>query len=74
MVFLGDIAFILEVALLAAGLVLFHRAGKEGSRLLKVTAWIMIVTAVLAVICTSYYWIYYYQAGAFEMYHVMPGG
>lgn len=71
MVFLGDIAFILDMALLVAGLIVLYLAKKEDSKLLKITAWIMIVTGVLAVICTSYYWLYYYQNDVFEMHNIM---
>jgi len=72
MVFLGDIAFIFDVVLLAAGLITYHWAKKEKSQLLKGAAWMMIVTAVLAVICTGYYWMSYYQAGMFEAHNMMP--
>jgi len=74
MVFWGDMAFILDVALLAVGLIVLHWSGKEKSRLLKVTAWFMIVTGALAVICTGYYWLSYYQSGAFEVHNMMAAG
>ncbi|WP_339864777.1 hypothetical protein [Paremcibacter congregatus] len=72
MVFLGDIAFILDVLLLAAGLIVYHWATQEKSQLLKWVAWGMIIIGILAVICTTYYWMSYYQAGVFEVHNMMP--
>lgn len=74
MVFLGDMAFILDVALLAAGLIVLHWSEKEKNRLLRGAAWIMILTGALAVICTGYYWLSYYQSGAFEPGNMMSPG
>ena len=71
MVFLGDIAFIFDMFLFSSGLIVLHWANKEASKLLKFAAWVMIIIGVLAVICTTYYWMSYYLDGAFNMSHMM---
>lgn len=64
--FLGDIAFILEVLGLAAGLVLLHRARREDpSNLLKAAGWILTVSGVAGVLCTTYFWLGYNAQGEF---------
>ncbi|WP_138380345.1 hypothetical protein [Luteithermobacter gelatinilyticus] len=72
MEFLGDIAFMVDVAVLASGLIVLHFAQKENSSLMKWAAWVMIVTGTLAAICTGAYWAYYYFEGVYDVQHMMP--
>ncbi len=64
--FLGDIAFTIEMALLAAGLVAFHFASKEKSLSIRIASVVLIATGILGGLCTGYYWFKYQGDGAFE--------
>jgi hypothetical protein len=68
--FLGDLAFLGEMALVALGLVLLHRSAKEASALLKVAGVILLLTGIGAATCTSYYWLKYHLQGDFS--HAYP--
>ena len=63
--FTGDIAAMLEIALIGAGLVVLYYAGKEGSKLMKVGAYVMLIGGILGLICTGYWWFKYHEAGVF---------
>ena len=65
-VFLGDIAFILELALIGAGLITLHYAAKEKSKLMKWAGYIMAVGGLLTVICTGYFAMQYWVDGAYK--------
>ncbi len=65
--FMGDIAAMLEIALIGAGLIVLHFAHKDGAKLLKSAAYIMLVGGILGLLCTTYYWFKYYQAGVFDV-------
>lgn len=64
--FSGDIAAMLEVALIGMSLVVLHLGTKEGSRLMKAGAYIMLIGGVLGLICTSMFWFTYWNAGVFD--------
>lgn len=64
--FLGDIAFLLELALVAAGLVLLHAARERSASLLRAAGWILVVGATGTALCTGYFWLRYHQAGDFD--------
>ena len=63
--FTGDLAAMLEIALIGAGLVVLYYAGKEGSKLMKVGAYVMLIGGILGLICTGYWWFKYHEAGVF---------
>lgn len=63
--FTGDIAAMLEVALIGMSLVVLHYALKEGSKLMKTGAYIMLIGGILGLICTSYWWFKYHGSGVF---------
>lgn len=63
--FAGDIAAMLEVALIGAGLVVLYYALKEDSKLMKAGAYIMLIGGVLGLICTGYWWFRYHEMGVF---------
>lgn len=71
--FTADIAGILEIAVIAAGLITLHFANKERSIILKVAAGLMIVGGIAAGSCTTYWWLQYYNKGAFEAVIVSDG-
>ncbi len=64
--FSADIAYSLEVLLVGAGFTLLYFALKEGSKLLKVGAYVMLIGGVLGLVCTTMFWFKYWSAGDFE--------
>ena len=65
--FLSDIAGMLEIFAVAAGLLLLHRASKEApARLMKVAAVVLLLGGVAVGLCTASYWFKYQKAGMFE--------
>lgn len=64
--FLGDIAFLLEMALLALGLVLLDRAAKERAGLVRLAGIVLVTTGILGALCTGYFWFRYYGQGSFD--------
>lgn len=67
--FLGHIAFILEMFALATGLVLV-RLSKENKGLSSLAAWILVIVGILGAICTGYYMLQYFYLGDFA--HAYP--
>ncbi|MCB9540058.1 MAG: hypothetical protein H6704_27915 [Myxococcales bacterium] len=65
--FLGDVAGMLELFAIAAGLVLLHEASKEpAAKLLKAAGLVLVVGGIAVGLCTSFYWFKYQAAGNFE--------
>lgn len=69
--FLGDIAFMLEVMALAAGLVVLYFAQERASGLLKAAGYILAVGGALGILCSGFYWVKYWSQGAFMSAHPM---
>lgn len=65
--FTGGIAAMLEVALIGVGLIVLHFGIKDHSKLLKAAAYTMMIDGVVGLLCTSYFWFTYYQAGTFDV-------
>lgn len=72
--FLGDIAFLLEMVLVAGGLVLLHRSRQEAAGLLRAAALVLLLAGAGTAICTSYFWFRYHGQGDFDRAHPMPMG
>lgn len=66
-IFEVDIAATQEMALIGTGLVVFHFAKKEKSKLMKTGACIMVIGGVLAMLCTLTYASKYRQFGLFDL-------
>lgn len=64
--FLADIAFMLELALLVAGLYLFHSAKGNGSNLLRLAAFLAVIGSISGMACTGYYSMKYHFQGNFD--------
>ncbi len=67
--FLGHIAFILEMFALATGLVLV-RLSKENKGLSSLAGWVLVIVGIFGAICTVYYIIQYFYLGDFA--HAYP--
>lgn len=70
--FLGDIAFLLEMVLVAGGLVLLHRSRQEGAGLLRAAALVLLLAGAGTAICTSYFWFHYHGQADFDHAYPMP--
>lgn len=67
--FLGEISFVLELALFVAGLTLWHY-GRQGAAPLRAGGLIAMVGAALASLCTAYFMVRYHVQGDFD--HAYP--
>ena len=65
--FLLDLVFMLEIAVIASGLIVLHFSRREKSQLLKVTAGILMVAGVGTMVCTLGYAFKYRSQGVFEV-------
>ncbi len=69
--FTADIAGMLEIFAIAAGLVLLHRASKESpAKLLKAAGWVLVAGGVVVGLCTTFYWFKYQSRGEFATTHM----
>ena len=64
--FTCDMAAMLEIALIGAGLVVLYYALQESSKLMKAASAIMLIGGVLGLLCTGYWWFRYHDAGVFD--------
>lgn len=64
--FLGDIAFLAELGLVATGLVLLHTGRERSASLLRAAGWILVVGATATALCTGFFWLRYHRAGEFD--------
>lgn len=73
--FTADIAGMLELFAIAAGLVLLHRASKEApAKLLKAAGWVLVAGGLVVGACTTVYWFKYQSRGEFDTMHMgCPG-
>tara|TARA_R110002095_G_scaffold187639_1_gene164852 strand:- start:481 stop:702 length:222 start_codon:yes stop_codon:yes gene_type:complete len=69
MIFLADVAFSIELLALAAGVALFVwslRNKGAGQFFAKFFGMVVIISAILGIICTSYYSFSYWVQGSFS--------
>lgn len=71
--FLADIAFLFELALVAAGLATLHYAFKEPAALLRFAGFILVFGGIGTALCTGYYSVKYMGQGDFEHAYPQPG-
>jgi len=64
--FLGDIAFLLELGLVASGLVAVHVGRERSALLVRAAGWLLVVGATATAVCTCYFWLRYHRAGEFD--------
>src|SRR5262245_47755378 len=65
-----DVAWLLEVAIFAAGLVVLHFARQSGASLLRTAGWVLLVGSVSAAACSIYFASRYHAQGEFD--HAYP--
>ena len=63
--FMGDGVFLLELLLVALGLVVFHFGREHQAVLLRTAGIVLVVGATLTAVCTTYYWMTYAGQGDF---------
>jgi hypothetical protein len=68
--FLAEISFLLALALVAAGLVLWHRGREATAGLLRAAGAVLVVGGVLTALCTGYFSVRYHVQGEFD--HAYP--
>jgi hypothetical protein len=73
--FTADIAGMLELFAIAAGLVLLHRASKEApAKLLQAAGWVLVAGGIVVGACTTVFWFKYQSRGEFDTVRVgYPG-
>ena len=64
--FLAEITFLLELGLLALGLVLWHQGRQAGAGLLRTAGAVLVVGAALTALCTGYFSVRYQIQGDFD--------
>ena len=64
--FLGEISFLLALAVFAFGLVLWHRGREAAAGPLRGAGAVLVVGAVLTALCTGYYTVRYQTQGDFD--------
>ncbi len=70
--FIGDIAFLFELGLVAVGIVLIHFGRERSAGMLRTAGWILVIGALGTAICTSVFWFRYLQAGDFDRAEAAP--
>lgn len=69
--FTADIAGMLELFAVAAGLVLLHRASKEApAKLLTAAGWVLVAGGIGVGACTTFYWFKYLSRGELDTAHM----
>ena len=68
--FLGDLAFMVEVFVLGLGLWFVFLGRKESSKLVTGAGWFMSGAAAFGLICTTFFYFKYWNAGEFD--HAYP--
>jgi hypothetical protein len=64
--FTAHIAFILEILMLAAGLVALHYAKELQAKLIKTAGMLLIIFGISGILCTGYYAMKYFLMGHYE--------
>jgi len=66
LMFVAEIAFLLELALIAWGLLILGKPDTKDNKYRKLAGWILIIGSILTMICTWYFSIKYMGQGGFE--------
>lgn len=71
--FIGDIAFIMELVVIASGLYLLGKTKKEDHVLIKTSGYLLTIGGAVIMVCTSFFYLKYYFQGEFETASFRPG-
>jgi len=66
LMFVAEIAFLLELTAIAGGLCLLDKGRKDKSKLVNWAGWLLIVGGIGTALCTWYYSVKYAAQGAFD--------
>ncbi len=72
LMFTAAIAYLMELALIAGGLLLLGKPNKSENKFQKLAGLILLIGAVLALLCTSYFSMKYMAQGGFDQALLLP--
>ncbi len=65
--FLGDIAFLIGIIVIASGLIVLHKAKTDPDpEFLRIAGKLLVIAGLLTAICTSYFYLKYHFSGDLE--------
>lgn len=64
--FLGNISFLLDLAMIGSALIVLHFAKKESSGCLKGAGYFLLISGIVLALCTGYYGMKYHFQGDFD--------
>ncbi|MBL1141878.1 MAG: hypothetical protein HND53_07610 [Proteobacteria bacterium] len=65
--FLGDIAFLIGILVIASGLLVLHKASSDPKpKLLIIAGKLLVIAGILTALCTTYFYFKYHLAGELE--------
>lgn len=73
LMFMAALVYLVELALVAAGLLVLNKAKKEDSKFVKWAGWILVIGGIAGLLCTSYFSLKYMGQGAFDMAAIAQG-
>ncbi|PHQ60923.1 MAG: hypothetical protein COC03_00830 [Robiginitomaculum sp.] len=66
LMFVVEITFLMELAVIASGLYFLGKARKDSSKIMKWAGWLLIIGGIGTTLCTWYYFMKYAGQGAFD--------
>lgn len=65
--FFADFVFLLELVIIAGGMVILHKARRESpAALLRWAGYLLVIGGVVTALCTGYFWFKYHAQGDFD--------
>jgi hypothetical protein len=66
LMFVSELVFLVELALIATGLVILANPETKTNKYCKWAGWILIIGSLFTMLCTAYFSIKYFGQGAFD--------